>query len=776
MTLCMIQFTHMPEVRWWICGAVAAAVVVFCSYYWAKGRSRRWLRMMLAGLRAVIIAGIVICLLNPEWVEAIKHQSKSRVAVLLDTSRSMATQDVPAGRLAASKNWLKTELESALPDQVEVDYYTFDQSLAPMRTLETANPQGSTTGLANALDGLLALPKDDPLIGVVLCSDGIENQRRDPEAVAKVFRRKGIPIHTVAVGTTNDVQDVIIENVQVKRAVPNQAPAKVSVIVRSFGYADRTTPVQILRSNQVVATQQVRLKDGSQRFEMDFVPRQKGFQVYEVSIPTQKGEWLATNNRRRFGLEVIDPTIRVIYMEGTPQHPGSPIPEWKYLMDALQSDPNIKVKTLYRKYGATGQFLNTIDTDPETGARIYPVEHPLHGFPRTLDALLEFDVIIHSDIRTQSFSKEQLQNMARLVEEFGGGFVMIGGNSAFGKGGYHRTILDRIIPVAMEKENDSHARSIRLRVPPAAYAHPLMALGATPQETELIWTRKFPVLYGCNLVDRAKPGAVVLGEDPASRNGYGPRLLLAVQSIGKGRSMAFTADTTRSWGKDFETLWGETIAPSGQLTERNCDGRYYRQFWVNAVRWLAAGRLLRTNQPVALELTQSYCLPNEHISATITVRDKEHRLVATNDVVLNLSAPGLSNLVVKATLDRVSQTYHADIVPPAEGDYIVTAAVMSKGQKMGDDRQLLVCESADVEMADLRARPGLMANIARASGGQSLAVKEKGRMHAASIFGSLPPVTLEYRRTPLWDRFWWLGLLLVLLTVEWSVRRLNGMA
>jgi uncharacterized membrane protein len=198
-----------------------------------------------------------------------------------------------------------------------------------------------------------------------------------------------------------------------------------------------------------------------------------------------------------------------------------------------------------------GQFLNTVDVDPETGEKIYPVEHPTHGFPRTMAELQNYDVIIHSDIRKESFTPDQLVNMARLVEEFGGGFVMIGGNSAFGKGGYHRTILDRSIPVAMEQENDSQARSFRMRVTPAAYSHPVIAIGATRQDTELIWTRKMPMLHGCNLVDRAKPGAIVLAEDPAVRSQYGPRLILAVQNIGQGRSMAFASDTTRTWGARF---------------------------------------------------------------------------------------------------------------------------------------------------------------------------------------------------------------------------------
>ena len=770
----MVEFTYMPAAWWLLAGAATIGLLVLLSYVWAKGRAPRLLRVALAGLRWAIILVVLVCLFDPEWVEAIKRQQKLRFAVLLDTSRSMNTKDVAQGRLEAAKTWLLKELPNSA--ELELERYTFNEKLVPLASFDSAKAVGNATGLADALEGVLAIPRDDPLAGVVVCSDGIENQRRDPVSVAKLYYRKGIPIHTVTVGTTNDVQDIILENVQVKRAVPNQSPAKVNVALRSFGYNGVTVPMQLLSGGQIVGTQPVKLKDGPQSVEMDFIPRQRGFQTFEVQIPVQNGEWLTTNNRRLFGLEVIDPNIRVVYMEGTPQQPGSPIPEWKYLKNALESDPNIKVKTLYRQFGANGQFLSTVDVDPQSGERIYPVEHPTKGFPRTLAELLNYDVVIHSDIKTESFSSEQMQNMAKLVEEYGGGFVMIGGNSAFGKGGYHRTILDRIIPVAMQRENDSLARPITLHVPPAAYAHPIMALGATQAETEAIWTSKFPLLHGCNLVDRAKPGATVLGVDASARNQYGPRLLLAVQNIGKGRSMAFTSDTTRTWGSDFETLWGEPINPALPLRERNCDSRYFRQFWVNAVRWLAAGRIGRTNSPITLELAQSYCAPQEKVAAAVKVRDSSLKSIEGADVALVLSEGSKTNPPVRATYDRVSQSYLVDLLPPSTGNFIVTAAGTLKGKTLGDDRQLLVCEAGDREMEDLRAKPALMESVARTSGGKAFTLDQPATTQISSLMTFPPASASEYRRTPIWDKWWCLGSILGLLTIEWGLRRLNGLA
>jgi uncharacterized membrane protein len=771
----MIQFNHHPPPWTLLLAAVVLLASLWLSYRGAKGRPKTGLRAGLIALRILAIAAVVLCLLDPQWVEILKHQQKTRVAVLVDTSRSMSIRDLPATRFDSAKEWIKTKMLPIVPAGVELSTYNFDQSLAPLPSLDSASPTGSITALSETLEKVLNLPGDDPLLGVFLVSDGIDDVDRAPERVARLYRRKGIPIHTVTVGTTNDMKDVILENVQVKRAVPNESPTRVALTIRSPGYTDQTVSIEVRSQKEIVATREVTLTGGTQKVELDLTPRKKGFQIYEAVVQPIDGEWLTSNNRRKFGVEVTDPTIRVLYMEGTPQQPTSPMPEWKYLKDALQSDPNIKVKTLYRQFGSNGQHLNTIDVDPQDGEKIYPVEHPTMGFPRTLEGLLEYDVVIHSDIKKESFSAHQLENIARLVEQNGGGFVMIGGNSAFGKGGYHRTILDRIIPVAMEQENDSQNTPLRISIPRAAWSHPILNIGSTTAETQMIWTQKFPTLYGFNKVDRAKPGAIVLAENPAYRSAYGPGVLLAVQEIGKGRSMAFTSDTTRTWGRDFQTIWGEPLH-AGRLSEANCDSRYYQQFWVNAVRWLASGKMGRTNTPVTLELAQTQSLPNERIPAKVKVRDTAMNEVSNAQVSLVLNAGGKTNLTVRAQYDATSQSYVADIRAPFVGTFTVTAIAERAGVRLGDDRQLLVAESADIEMTDVRARPEFMAKLAKDTGGESFASTGSANVSPAYAFAKAPAPTIEYRRTAIWDKAIWLTAILGLLAAEWALRRVKGLA
>jgi uncharacterized membrane protein len=767
----MTHFTYSPDWRWLVVAGVAAAAGLAWSYYFAKGRAEAPVRVFLLVLRWLAIALVVGCLLDPQWIEKIVHPQKARVAALVDASKSMTTRDVPGGRLAVAQAWAQRELYDQKPANVDVAAFAFSQSVSTLADLKTASPTGRVTELSGALASLLATPAEEPWSGVVVLSDGIETSGQSPEGIARQFRRRGIPIYTVVTGTTNDARDVVIENVQVKRAVPNEAPTRVVLTVRSTGFSNQLAALKIARERDVLVAKDVRLNGGSQQIELNFTPRQKGFQIYDVTLAALPGEWLTTNNHRRFALEVIDPTIRVLYMEGTPQQSSSPIPEWKYLRDALQSDKDIKVTVLYRQKGNNGQFLNTVDADPETNEKIYPVEHPTHGFPRTLAGLLEYDVVIHSDIRITSFEPEQLEAIDQLVEKHGGGFVMIGGNSAFGKGGYHRTILDRIIPVAMENANDSEVRAIHLTVPRTAWSHPLVAFSRDRAETQAIWTEKFPTLYGMNRVERAKPGATVLAED----EGPGGNVLIAVQQIGKGRSLAFTSDTTRSWGRDFETIWGELVNPNGGLIEGNCDSRYYRQFWVNAVRWLAAGRMAQTNSAVSLELAQGYVAPGAVVKTAIKVRGERGQEVSAADVALYLGSLTSSNGVARAVYDSASRSYLAEFPAPRVGSFVVTAVASLRGERLGVDRQLLVSEVVDPEMADLRSRPELMASVARLSGGEAFAWNQQPT-NVGAVFARIPPPNVEYRHTPLWDRSWWLATILGLLTVEWTVRRWRGLA
>src|SRR6185503_13556830 len=113
------------------------------------------------------------------------------------------------------------------------------------------------------------------------------------------------------------------------------------------------------------------------------------------------------------------------------------------------------------------------------------------------------------------------------------------------------------------------------------------------------------------------------------------------------------------------------------------------------------------------ELAQSYGYPNETIAASVTVRDKDMNEIANADVALVVAASGKTNSVVKAAYDSATRSYLANVNPSLPGAFTITARANVKGEKIGEDKQLLMCEEVDREMADVRANPKLMSHLAR---------------------------------------------------------------
>ncbi len=187
-------------------------------------------------------------------------------------------------------------------------------------------------------------------------------------------------------------------------------------------------------------------------------------------------------------------------------------------------------------------------------------------FPEDLGSLKAYDVLILSDIGTNSFlfHPEMLAesiphpNRLVLIKDYvhaGGGLCMIGGWMSFsgidGKARYHHTPVEEILPVTCFPYDD------RMEKPEGIVPHVMK-----PDHPILKGiTENWPFFLGYN---QTKPKAeaevlVQVGADP----------LLCVGIYGKGHSAAFTSDCAPHWG------------PRGFL---EWDG--YSILWNNLVAWL----------------------------------------------------------------------------------------------------------------------------------------------------------------------------------------------
>jgi uncharacterized membrane protein len=216
-----------------------------------------------------------------------------------------------------------------------------------------------------------------------------------------------------------------------------------------------------------------------------------------------------------------------------------------------------------------GVFLDALDASGF--AVTYIRAHEISArFPQSLDELDAFDVVVLSDIGSNSFllsdetflRSERTPNKLGVLADWtrrGGGLVMIGGYMSFtgidGRARYGMSPLASVLPVTMLDHDDRVEVPEGLKTDFDAPEHPV--LGGTPAE--------WPMLLGYNRVV-AKPDATVV-----ARSGDDP--LLVVGDVEAGRAVAFTSDLAPHWAPPEFVGWS-----------------YYQQLWASILSWAASGR------------------------------------------------------------------------------------------------------------------------------------------------------------------------------------------
>jgi uncharacterized membrane protein len=174
-------------------------------------------------------------------------------------------------------------------------------------------------------------------------------------------------------------------------------------------------------------------------------------------------------------------------------------------------------------------------------------------FPNTSEGLAQFDVVILSDIGSNTLllhpdtwlRGKPTPNRLRLLRDYS--FAGI-----YGAARYHKTPIEDVLPVNIYPHDD------RVEAPEGALPevthpdHPILAGIPMP----------WPALLGFNEIV-VKPDAALLAK-------VGEYPLLAVRDVGQGRTLAWASDIGPHWCPETFATW---------------EG--YRRLWVQAVEWLA---------------------------------------------------------------------------------------------------------------------------------------------------------------------------------------------
>ncbi|HTF56457.1 MAG TPA: hypothetical protein VK661_04255 [Planctomycetota bacterium] len=578
-------------------------------------------RWILAGLRSAILLLVFAMLMGPMLTLEIVKFKRAFLLVLVDDSLSMRRSDPPTrleDQLALAQVtdlWNKNEplpdavraelmklsradlvrkaLEnprlgvlSKLEEKLNVAYLTFSKGVRSVENRQkllsdyrNENIIGTETAIGEAIKQARAMYKGLHVAGIVVISDGRNNLGIDPVTVAKDLRQQWVPVFTVAAGIPQRMKDIAFTDPEAKQVVRANNRHQLKWTVRSEGFDGEDIDVSLHvyplkaedyskdwaaldpqeleriladSTTKVEGNHRYKVREGSERNRDEFLwePVTPGEYLVIARTPPREGERSATNNHVAQRVKVVDDKVRVLYVDHPPRW------EYRYLKNALIRDPKVLVHC----------FLTSADEG-------FPQEHsleatdekfkvPLREFPKTIEELLVYDVIILGDVAPSHLGgSEALANIKRFVTEWSGGLVFISG-LMYNPRSFRGTALEELLPVIPEEARESETYQQVYKYALTDYAkadggHPIIRFPSVTELPAVIekWEdldNREDDLPGIRWFTKARPKPTaqtlveIVGVQGQDIPGKRPPLFVAANT-GRGRIFWSATDETHVW-------------------------------------------------------------------------------------------------------------------------------------------------------------------------------------------------------------------------------------
>jgi uncharacterized membrane protein len=726
-----------------------AAVAVMVLTLWAysrrlKGTDGRW-RYVAVTLRLLALLLCLLAALRPSIFLNEKKKKDASIVVLIDTSGSMLINDEVRGqsRWSVASQAVKQarDFGKSLPPELDLRVFGFDSKVGDAKLgelIEDTKPAGRETAPGAAM---LEIRKRIEGSGrrtarLVMISDFATNSGSDPLDAARSLKGQGVPVITVGLGTENAGavhRDIKVRDISAGPTVFVKNRLTVQGHILAKGFTNQTLKVELLVEGQSepVAKTEVRVPDSSDVIPitgLSYTPQTPGDKQITLRVAKQDGELVLTNNEISTFVTVLSGGLNVLFLQGS-----NFTWDYRFLMRSIMRSPDIQVEGRLIRRPAQGDVGELDDAEFTPG---------------------KYNVYVLSDLPADFLSNNQHKLMVEAVKK-GAGFMMLGGRSSFGAGGWAGTPIEDILPVSIHPGDGELEPPGGLKFVPSTTGLDsfVLQVGATRAETAKIWDA-LPPIMGANRFGERKALAKIL----ATSQGPDAEPLMLSLETGNSRTIAYGGDT---W------VWAR-FSEEGRLA--------HRKLWRQIIFWLAHKENDSENH-VKVTLDRRRVSVGEKLDIAASARDSKGTSIPNvrYETRVERDGPELTSEMVELYdqgEEARGSVYATDKIG-RPGNYTVTTIARRDGNEIGRDRSRFLVYQDDRELENPSADLKMAREIAEITGGEPV-TPERLSGYLKGIDRSVYTEYLSLSEYKVWDNWPFLLIFTALLTIEWWLRKRHG--
>ncbi len=407
---------------------IAIPVLIFVQWR-AHLSTAKWRKRVTFCLRGTALLCAILALAN---LHRTHKEQRLAVVFLIDTSESIQ----PTQYVEVSKQINATVTKLKPADQFGIISFAREAvvrlkirqkqdqptEIAPIVSLETLAEQTirrDGTDVLTALKRAIALLPDNYHRRIVLLSDGVHNAGGTSlKDYLPLLSASNVEILTVPLGTVNDAVRVV--QLRMPSQVRKGQSFEIGAVIETDGSIPTITATLYHKNRSI------------DEFEWT-LPRG----IHPLSLTSER--FLEEGNHRY--------TLKLNVTDEIPENNQG------HGVVTIQDKPH----ALYVEEDLA--HAAALETVLEENGFVIEAISPTE-MPAELVELQRSHVLILSNVSAETFSSEQLQSIENYVRDLGHGLVVIGGERAYGPGGYTDTALERTLPVEMTPRERKDAVAI----------------------------------------------------------------------------------------------------------------------------------------------------------------------------------------------------------------------------------------------------------------------------------------------------------------------------